>query len=229
MNELEKNPPSTSGQSQSPPRAQAKLDFNDDEALAQLQRADLSALEIALLAKSFVTAKNRKIAMGIVLHPRTPRHVSVPLLRRMFTFDLMRVSLTPQVAADIRRSAEDQILVRTESLSAGEKISLAKRASGRVAAALLQENDARVILPALENTRLTEALVVQALTKARAPAVLFARVSANRKWSQRREVQIALLRSTNTPLEWAQEFTKNFSEEFLREIVPQARFEALFR
>jgi hypothetical protein len=38
----------------------------------------------------------------------------------LFTFDLMQVALTPVVAADIKRAVEEQILLRIESLSAGE-------------------------------------------------------------------------------------------------------------
>ena len=198
-------------------------ELTEDLALAQLQRADVSAAEISGLAKCAVAAKNRKVALAIVRHPRTPRHVSIPLLRRMFTFDLMQVTLTPAVAADVKRAAEEQMVARAESLSLGEKISLAKRGSGRVAGALLQDAERRVIEPALDNTRITEALVVQALMKPRAPAILFELASGHRNWAQRREVQIALLRSEKTPRERAQELAKHFSAEFVREIVPEGR------
>jgi hypothetical protein len=49
--------------------------------------------------------------------------------------------------------------------------------------------------------------------------------SEHRNWSNRREVQIALLRSEKTPLERAREFAKNFAAAFVRKIVPQARAE----
>jgi hypothetical protein len=194
-------------------------------ALAQLKRRDITAEALALLARNTDITKSRKVMLALAMHPRTPRHISLPLLRRLFTFDLMQVMLTPAVAADIKRTAEDQILLRSESLGAGEKISLAKRASGRVAAALLQEADERVISPALDNAQLTEAMLVQALMKPRAPEILFALVSEHRKWSLRREVQIALLRSEKTPLARAQELAKKFSEEFLREIILPERLE----
>lgn len=196
---------------------------DEDKILAILKRPEITAAELAEISKSRIAAKSRKVALAVVMHARAPRHISIPLLRRMFTFDLMQVSLTPAVAADIKRAAEDQVLLRAESLSAGEKISLSKRASGRVAAALLQENDIRVIGPALDNTQMKEALIVQALMKARAPERLFVLVSEHRKWSQRREVQIALLRSEKTPLERAKEFSANFPAEFLSDIVPQSR------
>lgn len=194
---------------------------SEDQILATIQRADVAASELATLARSTVAVRSRKAISALVIHPRTPRHTSIPLLRRMFTFDLMQVTLAPAVAADIKRTAEEQILVRLESLSAGEKISLARRASGRVAAALLQDSDPRVITAALDNSRLTETFLAAALAKTAAPKALFEIVSTNAKWSQRREVQIALLKSENTPLELAREFAKNFSEEWLREIAPR--------
>lgn len=194
--------------------------FNEDQALALLQRRDLSADMLTSLARNPEAMKSRRVLLALIAHPRTPRHVSVPLLRRLFVFDLMQVTLTPAIAADIKRAAEDQLLIRLETLSIGEKITLAKRASGRVVAALLQGEDARVVAPALENAQLTEPLVVGALLTPHAPEVLFKLTSEHRNWSQRPEVQLALLRSEKTPIVRAQEFAKNFSEEQLRQILP---------
>lgn len=192
---------------------------NEDTALALLKDPRTSSEMLAELARNPIAAKSRKIVLGLVEHPRTPRHISVPLLRRIFTFDLVQVTLTPTVAADLKRAAEEQIIVRLESIPAGEKITLARRASGRIAAALLQENNSRILTPALDNPQLTEAMVVPALMKRDAPEQLFVLVSNHAKWSLRREVQIALLRSEKTPPERASEFAKNFSAEFLRSLT----------
>jgi len=196
---------------------------SEDQALALLQSADVSATALAQLARSPQALKSRKVLLALAMHPRTPRHISVPQLRRMFTFDLMQVTLTPAVAGDIKRTAEDQILLRLESLSSGEKISLGRRASGRVAAELLRDTDARVISAVLDNSRLVEASIVTALMKRDARELIFTLVSAHAKWSQRREVQIALLRSEKTPLNRAKELAVHFSSEFLNEIAPASR------
>lgn len=197
--------------------------FNEDQALAFLQRRDLNADMLASLARNPEAVKSRKVVLALIAHPRTPRHVSVPLLRRVFVFDLMQVTLTPVIAADIKRAAEEQLLVRLETLSAGEKITLAKRASGRVAAALLQDEDARIVAPALDNGQLTEAFVVQALMKPRAPSTLFELVSEHRNWCLRPEVQLALLRSEKTPLARAEKFAGGFSKEVLESVLPESR------
>ena len=201
--------------------------LTEDEALACLQHLDVTAQTLALISKSPSAAKSRKVMLALATHPRTPRHISIPALRRLFTFDLMQVTLTPAVAADIKRVAEEQIVNRLESLSAGERISLARHASGRVAAALLHDADPRVLAAALDNSRLVENSVVTALMKHDAAESLFVAVSVHAKWSQRREVQIALLRSEKTPLESALELARSFPAETLREIVPESRRAAI--
>lgn len=197
--------------------------FNEDQALAFLQRRDLTGDMLVSLARNPEAMKRRKVVLALIAHPRTPRHVSVPLLRRVFVFDLMQVTLTPAIAADIKRAAEDQMLVRLETLSAGEKTTLAKRASGRVVAALLQDEDARVVAPALDNSQLTEPLVIQALMKARAPAILFELVSDHRDWCLRPEVQLALLRDEKTPIARVREFVSRFPSEVLESVLPESR------
>lgn len=195
----------------------------EDAALALIKKADVTPEALAQLAKNPIASKSRKIVVALASHSRTPRHISIPLLRGMFTFDLMNLALTPAVAPDVKRAAEEQLVMRLESLPVGQKITLARQASGRVAAALLQTSDQRIISPALENRQLTEALVVQALMKPRAPERLFVLVSNHPSWQLRREIQIALLRSEKTPLEQARVFANNFSKGFLSEILPDDR------
>ncbi len=204
-----------------PERVPAGL--SEDAALALLKTSDVTAETLARLAKNPVVSKSRKILVALATHPRTPRHVSLPLLRAMFTFDLMNVALTPAVAPDVKRAAEEQLIMRLESVPVGQKITLARRASARVAAALLQTSEKRILSAALDNKRLTEALVVQALMKPHAPELLFLMVSDHFAWQLRREIQIALLRSEKTPLDRAQTFAKNFSEDFLNDILPEPR------
>ena len=208
-------------------RADSPSQFSEDEALAIVQRPDVSADVLAQLARNPGALKSRKVVFALSAHAKTPRHLSIPLLRRMFTFDLMKVALTPAVATDIKRAAEEQILLRLESLSAGEKITLARRGPGRIAAALLAETDGRIACVALDNGRLTGAAVVASLMTPGASQLLFILVSEHAKWSQRPEVQIALLKSEKTPLEHAARFAANFSPEALRDILPETRKLAL--
>jgi hypothetical protein len=217
------------GNGEAPPgdSAAAASDLSENQALALLQRSDVTAAELTLLGRNPSAIKSRKVLLALATHPRTPRHITIPLLRRLFTFDLMQVALTPTVAADVKRAAEEQLLQRLESLSLGERISLARRASGRLAGALLLDSDARVVSAALDNSHVVEVLVVTAVMKHGAPEPLFVLVSDHPKWSLRTDVQIALLRSENLPLDHALELAGNFSADVLQEIAPESRREML--
>ena len=197
--------------------------FSEDSALAVLQTSGVTSEALANLARNPAATRSRKVAVALAIHPRTPRHIAVPLLRNLFTFDLMQVALTPVVAPDIKRVAEEHLLHRLESLSAGERITLARRASGRIAAALLHDSDRRVVATALDNSHLVEAFVVTALMTKDAAGSLFEVVSRHPNWSQRHDVQIALLRSEKLPQECAAEIAQNFSASVLREILPESR------
>ena len=207
----------------------AASELSEDQALGLLNRADVTASALALVARNPSVTNSHKVLLALATHHRTPRHITIPLLRRLFTFDLMQVALAPTVAADVKRAAEEHILNRLESLPSGERISLARRGSGRVAAALLLDTESRVISTALENSRLVEAAVVTALMKYDAPESLFRLVGEHSKWSLRREVQIALLGSEKTPLEHAIELARNFSADYVREIVPESRISTLMQ
>jgi hypothetical protein len=147
-------------------------------------------------------------------------------VRSLFTFDLMHVALTPVVPADIKIVAEESLINRLERLSQGERLSLARRASGGVAAELLLDPEPRVIHTALENSRLTEAAVIKALMHRDAPAALPTAVCHQSKWSAGREVRIALLRNEKTPPACALEFARSLPATLAREIIEDSKLPA---
>ncbi len=199
--------------------------ITEDLALVLLKRSDLPAQALDQLSKNGSLMKSRKVKLAVVEHPRTPRHVSIPIVRHLFTFDLMQVALTPVVPADIKMAAEESLINRLERLSQGERLSLAHRASGRVAAELLLDPEPRVIHAALENSRLTEAAVIKALMRD-APTALVAAVCQDSKWSVRREIRMVLLRVEETPLARALEFARSLPVALVREILQDSRLPA---
>ena len=195
----------------------------EDSALSLLAKADLSVELIEKLARTASLLKYRRVKMALVTHPRTPRHISLPLLRQMYTFDLMQVALTPVVAGDLKRAAEDSLCARLESVPAGERTSLARKASGRVAATLLLDKEARVMQAALQNGRLTEAHVIQAVMRPNSSIALVEAICHHRDWSVRREVRAALLRHEKTPMARAMEFARSFAPPQLQEILQTSK------
>ncbi|HEY1465159.1 MAG TPA: hypothetical protein VGF44_17215 [Terriglobales bacterium] len=192
--------------------------LNEDSALALLKQPDLSPEVLEKISKTSVT-KNRKVKLALAGHPKTPRHVSLPLVRHLFTFDLMQVALIPTVPADVKKAAEDSLMHRLETISSGERLTLARRASGRVAGELLLDKESRVMQAALENSRLTEISIVKAVLKPAAVAAFVHAVCHHPKWSLRREIRIALLRSKHTPMAKAVEFAQGIPVPMLKEIL----------
>ena len=174
--------------------------LNEDLALALLARRDLPHVAIEALAKNAAVMKSRRVMLAVVSHPHTPRHVSLPLIRHLYTFELMQLALLPALAADLKLAAERAILVRLDTVSAGERLTLAKRGSAGLAAALLLDSEARVIEAALVNPRMTEAAVVKALMRQGASEKLAGLICRHSKWCNRREVQLALIGSSKAPL-----------------------------
>src|SRR5260370_10177898 len=136
--------------------------LTEDLALALLKHPGLPPEVLEQLAKNASALKSRKAKIALASHPRTPRHASVPLARQFYTFDLMKVALSPTVPADVKVAVDDVLISRLKTVTVGERLTLARRASGRVAAALLLDvetigtkiTDAKTVAP---ETRVTQA------------------------------------------------------------------------
>jgi hypothetical protein len=242
-------------------RTAADPALTEDLALALLKRADLPPEVLEQLAKNTHALKSRKAKIALASHPHTPRHVSVPLARQFYTFDLMKVALSPSVPADVKVAVDDVLISRLKTVTIGERVTLARRASGRVAAALLLDVDSmdgkiradkmiagkikdgkitaakinhaeavarqtRVMQIALENPRLTEALVINSVLRPAASAALVHAVARHAKWSPRREVRAALLRTAHLSLARALEFSREIPASRLQELLASSHLPA---
>lgn len=197
--------------------------LTEDLALGLLKRNDLIGEVLEELSKNASVSRSRKVKLAIVSHLKAPRYVSMALLRQLFTFDLMRVALTPMVPGDVKLAAEEVLIKRMEGISYGEKLSLARRATGRIAGTLLSDSEPRVVRTALDNPRLTDTLVIRVLTRLSSSPELVYAVCHHPKWSVRREVRIALLRNEHTPLARALEFSRSLPPSLLKEILQNSR------
>jgi hypothetical protein len=230
--------------------------LTEDFALSLLKHSDLTVEVIEHLAKNGAVLKSRKVKMAVASHPHTPRHVSVPMSRHFYTFDLMKLALSPGVPADVKVAIDDVLISRLKTVTLGERLTLARRASGGVAAALLLdiehashqsgarqlpedsaikgrrknleslERETRVMRTALENPRLTEGLVINSVLRAAASTALVDAVAHHPKWSVRKEIQIALIRSEHLSLARALEFSRELPTSQLQELIESSRLPA---
>ncbi|MCI0350213.1 MAG: hypothetical protein L0Z53_12385 [Acidobacteriales bacterium] len=197
--------------------------MTEDLALTLLNRRDLPGQVIEDLSRNQSVMKHRKVINAVVAHLKTPRHVAIPIIKRLFTFELMHVALAPVVAADIKKVAEDALVLRMETISSGERLTLAKRASGGVAAALLRDPERRIIEAALSNPQMTEASIIRAVAREDSPGALVDLVCNHPKWSLRRDIRLALLRNEKISMAKAIFFAQSLPSVALRDVLHHSR------
>lgn len=197
--------------------------LTEDLALALLKRRDLPGKALERLNKNGAVVKHRKVGLAIVMHPRTPRHISMPIIRHLYPFELMQIALLPSVPADVKRIAEDTLIAKLETISAGERFGLAKQGSGRIAAALLLDKEERIKQAALSNSQMTEVLIVNTLRSPDATEQLVAAVCHHEKWSRRNEIKMALLASEYTPFAKVLQFAADLPVRVLKEVLHTSR------
>jgi hypothetical protein len=207
----------------SPDSGAADPALTADLTLALVKDRNLSPEAIEQISRNAAVMKSRKVRVALAGHPRTPRRIALRLIRELYTFDLMQFSLLPAVAADLKRVADELLVARLASITLGERISLARRCSPLVAAALLLDKEARVWQTALENPRLSEAAIARAVLRPAATPALVKAVCHHPKWSLRPEIRTALLRNEYTPMARALEFARRIPPALLRDILHASR------
>jgi hypothetical protein len=203
--------------------AAADPHLTEDQALALLGRRDLPREALEHLHKNKSLTRLPKVRMAIVMHPHTPRHVSLPVIRHLYAFELMHVALQISVPPDVRHAAEEAVVARLETVSAGERFTLARRSSGRVAAALLRDKEERVLNAALANPQMTEAWIVKALKAGSGTELLAPAVCRHQKWSYRNDVKAALVANQHTPFGRVVQFASELPLNTLRDLLRNAR------
>jgi uncharacterized protein (DUF1778 family) len=184
-----------------------------------LERKDLPAEVLEEVARRKSLLKSYRVKRSLAFHPRTPRLVSLRLLRDLYLMDVVQVAILPGVSAELKRNAEEQLLARLPQLPLGQKITLARRGPARVAGALLAEGHAQVISIVLDNPYMTEAQILRALSREKLPISVIPAIVQHRKWSISYNVRLALVRHPTTPLASILSYLPELTVSDLRELA----------
>lgn len=188
------------------PAAEVLLALLDNPALDEaslsllLARKDLPAEILEGVGRRKALLKNYSVKRALVFHPRMPRQHGIRLIRDLYLMDLVRFSLTPGVPAELKRVAEAQLLARLPQMALGQKITLARRAPGRVAAALVAEGHPKIVSIALNNPYLTESQLLKVLAREKLASSIVLAAAAHKKWASSYNIRLALARHSSTPL-----------------------------
>src|SRR6266404_5644547 len=184
-----------------------------------LDRKDLPAEVLEEVARRKPLLKNYRVKRALAFHPRTPRLAGLRLIRELYMMDLVQLTLLPGTSAELKRNAEEQLVARLPQLPLGQKITLARRGTARVAGAILAEGHAQLVSIALDNPGLTEAQVLKALSRERLPLAVTKGISQHRKWSHTYNVRLALVRHPRATLSTILAYLPELTVSDLRELA----------
>src|ERR1700737_2357364 len=207
------------------PSADVLLALLDNPALDEtqlcllLERKNLPGEILEEVARRKPLLKSYRVKRSLAFHPRTPRLISLRLLRDLYLMDLVQAAILPGVSAELKRNAEDQLLARLPQLPLGQKITLARRGPARVAGALLAEGHPHVLSVVLDNPHLTEAQILKVLSREKLPSGVIPAVAQHRKWSREYNVRLALVRHSASTLSTILAYLPELTVSDLRELA----------
>jgi hypothetical protein len=184
-----------------------------------LDRKDLPSEILEEVARRKPLLKNYRLKRALAFHPRTPRLACLRLIRELYLMDLVQLTLLPGISVELKRNAEEQLVARLPQLPLGQKITLARRGTARVAGALLAEGQPQVLSVVLDNPGLTEAQVLKALSRERLPVGVVKAVAQHRKWSHTYNVRLALVRHPSSTLSTILGYLPELTVSDLRELA----------
>ena len=184
-----------------------------------LNRNDLPAEILEEVARRKPLLKNYRVKRALAFHARTPRLAGLRLVRELYLMDLVQLTLLPGTSAELKINAEEQLIARLPQLPLGQKVTLGRRGTARVAGALLAEGHAQILSVVLDNPQLTEAQVLKALSRDRLPLGVIQAIAQHRKWSHTYNVRLALVRHPSSTLSTILGYLPELTVSDLRELA----------
>jgi hypothetical protein len=166
--------------------------------IALLRRA--VPLRLLELLTSPPWSDDARVLASVVLNPRAPVPLSLRVLPSLFWRDLAAVALAARVAGPVRVKAEATLREKVPDLRLGERVALAKVATGAVLPLLLADQARRVTEACLINPRLREEDLLTALRQETARLALIEATGASTRWSASYAVRLELVLQPRTPL-----------------------------
>ena len=174
--------------------------FGEREALLLLNRRDLPSSVIQELASLRPILSSYAVKRALAKHAGTPVRIALGQLKFLYLFDLVSVSLQPGVPSEVKRASEELILAQVPKLAVGQRITLARRGSARLAASLLKGENIHLIQAVLDNPYLTEAVLLPVLNRSDCAPKIVEAIASHPRWGLRYDIRLALLRNPSLPL-----------------------------
>lgn len=159
-----------------------------DMAIQLIRRKRVNENHIIAISANQKWRKNYNLKLELILHPITPRNISLKYLQDMFPKDLALISRKVTLHPILREAAVNYLKLRLESMRLGEKIMLARSGPVAFLHILMEEEDLRILEAALSNYRLVEEDVLQyAISSKRSPDKLDI-ILHHKKWGNNQQI-----------------------------------------
>ncbi len=197
--------------------------LGEDHLLALLKRRDLSEDLLKSVSGLDILRKSRRLRFALSKNPGTPGAVMLSLLPHLHLFELVALCTLPGVTPDQKYAAERGILQRLPTTELGNKMTLARRATAPVVAALLKEGDPRLVDICLSSPRLREVAIHQFINSGGATAETISMIARHPKWKSRPRLRQAILKSPRTPGVWYTLFLPQMHTTEIRDLLHSRR------
>jgi hypothetical protein len=191
--------------------------LSEDHVLSLLRNPHITTEIIQAIHDRF--SKSYKVQFGIVNCPKTPYTLSVRLLQSLFWNDLVRICANYRLFPPLRRSAENYLREKVSGLTIGEKKTLAKTAPRSLIGMLKTDSDPSVFASLLHNPRLVEEDLLPILTNELTPVGVLEAIAADRQWTNRYPIRLALVRNVRTPLRFSLLFLSKLKKVDLEQLT----------
>ena len=203
--------------------------LRDSDLVRLLERKDLAHEVVQELAQHKVVRRSYTAKLALARHPKAPRHISLPLLKFFYIFDLLLVAQTPAVPAEVKMVAEEAILKKLAGMPRGQRTALARRGTGRIAAGLLFGSDPELIRAVLDNPYLTESYLLKVIAREGLPAPVVEEIAQHPRWSYHYQLRLGLIRNPLTPFARVLAFLPDMAVTDLRDICLDHRMPGAVR
>lgn len=183
------DPLSPQGGSASPAHAR---DAAVEEACRILRLPRISPDVLRRIANDSRLLASYEVRLRTVLRPELPAVAALPLLGSLRWRDLARVTDEVRLLAPLRARAEQLLGERIDTMTSGEKVTLARLASRVLIRRLRASNDAGVIAALLGNPRAIEEDALVIARSESSPASVLSVLARRERWAERHGVKMAL-------------------------------------
>ncbi len=173
--------------------------------------------------------KHYKIKLGIVNHPRAPKHLSMHLIRFLFWKDLIKVSDNFKLPPPLRRLAEELIRDSIDSMAEGEKITLARIANRSIIRSLREDKNPRVIEALLKNWRITEEDISAIAKNEKTIPETLSVIACDEKWNNRFQIKMAIIKNKKAPIHYSLKSLEGLLKRDLKKIKEDATIRKVIR